>query len=91
MDIYEKKAQMRKERKEQENLRDKYGITEEKVVIKETSNTGKFLVKALGNVLRVIARLLLLIFAAIGIITLIYPENRELFVETILAAFDGIF
>lgn len=90
MDIYEKKAQMRKERQEQEALRDKYGITEEKVVIKETSNTGKFLIRLWVNFVRIICVILLLILAAIGIITLIYPENRQLFIDTLYAAFDGI-
>lgn len=81
---------MRKERQEQEALKDKYGITEEKVVIKETSNTGKFLIRLLVNFVHIICVILILILAAIGIITLIYPENRQLFIDTLYAAFDGI-
>ena len=89
MDIYEKKAQMRKERQEQEELRQKYGI-EEEVVVKETSNMGKFMIKSVAGVIRIIATILSLILAAIGIITLVYPNSRELFIDIIKAAFEGL-
>lgn len=89
MDIYEKKSQMRKERQEQEELRKKYDIKEE-VVVKETSNMGKFMIKSIGGVIRIIATVAVLILAAIGIITLIYPESRQILFETIREAFEGL-
>ncbi len=76
MDIYEKKAQMIKERNEQEALRDKYGI-EENVVVKETSNMFKFTVKTAASVIRFIASAVLIVLAAIGLISLIYTDVRE--------------
>lgn len=91
MNIYEKKSQMRKERQEQDALREKYGLTDENVVVKETSNTGKFLIKTMTNILKTLASVLVLVLASIGIITLIYPESRNLLFETIQNAFAGLF
>ena len=89
MDIYENKSKLIKERDKQAQLREKYDI-EEKVIVKETSNMTKFLIRTCGWVIRTIATILLWCLAAIGIITLIYPENRKILIDTVTTAFEGL-
>lgn len=70
--------------KQQEVLKDKYNIDKaEDVVIVEKSNTFKFTVTMLRNLIRVIATILLFTFATIGLITLVYPLSRDAFFEVI--------
>ena len=71
--------------KKQENLKDKYNINDEdkKIVVVEKSNTYKFTVKMLVLLVKTIATILLLFLAAVGLITLIYPESRESFISVI--------
>ena len=59
----------------QKALREKYKLKEDVVVV-EKNNIVKFLVRAAGAVIRILARILLIIFATIGLIALIYPETR---------------
>ncbi len=65
----------------QESLKEKYDIAPDKeVVVVEKSNTFKFTVKVLAGLIRICAAILLIIFAFIGIVALVYPEPRaELF------------
>ncbi len=89
MNIYERKAELMRERKVQEALRDKYGI-EENVVVKETSNMGKYLIKVSGIVIRVSVSIVIAILTATGVTTLAYPQIRsELFI-VVKQAFDGL-
>lgn len=90
MSIYDKKAKMMEERNEQEELRNKYGI-EENVVVKETSNMGKFMIKTTAIAFRVIATILVAILAAVGIIALVYPNLRAGVFQTVTEAFGNLF
>lgn len=60
----------------QKNLRERYHVEKEDVVIVEKSNMMKFLVRAAGAAIRILARIILIILATIGIIALLYPETR---------------
>lgn len=89
MNIYERKTELMRDRKEQEALRDKYGL-EENVVVKETSNMGKFLIRVSGIVIRILVTILIAILTAIGITTLAYPQIRSELISVITQAFDGL-
>lgn len=80
--------QKQKNIEEQEKLHKKYKEEKPEVVIKEKSNTIKFLIKTLGHLLRIIAICLILALATIGALTLIYSHLRQeflLIVQEIIA------
>lgn len=89
MSIYDKKLELIKEQQKQEKLREKYGI-EEKVIVKETSNMGKFLIKTGAIAIRVIASIVIVILAAIGLIALAYPEIRSEVIDVVSNAFANL-
>ncbi|NCE98108.1 hypothetical protein [Emergencia sp. 1XD21-10] len=91
MSIYDKKAKMIDAQNEQEELKQKYGMEEENVVIKETSNMGKFLIRTGAILIRVIASIVLAVLASVGIISLSYPELRSGVIETVTSAFSNLF
>ena len=63
----------RQKAEEQQKLRGKYNVDQNYVVV-EKSNTGKFLIK-------IAATITILLLAAIGLYTLLYPEIRQPFFE----------
>lgn len=78
--------EIRKEKEfeqEQERLKDKYQIEKPEVVVVETSNMYKFTVNAVSSLVRLIATIILLILAAIGLMTLLYPGIRAEFLMVI--------
>lgn len=69
--------------KEQIDLKEKYNLNvESDVVVVEKSNAYKFTITMLIRLLKLIASLCLLTLATIGLLTLIYPESRDAFVNT---------
>ena len=87
--IYKKKQEIIHEQQEQERLRKKYDI-EEKVIVKETSNMGKFLIKTCAIAIRVAASIVIAVLAATGLIALAYPEIRTVLIETVTNAFANL-
>ena len=64
----------------QKRIKRKHHIDNENVVVVEKTNTIKFLVKAAGNTVHVIAAVILIGLAIVGLAALLYPEPRsELF------------
>lgn len=74
--------------KEQDRLHNKHSDIDENKVIVEKSNTIKFVLSFLRASIKTIAAIILVFLAAIGIITLIYPEIRAEFIEVILNIFN---
>ena len=74
--------------KEQGRLHNKHSDIDENKVIVEKSNTIKFVLSFLRASIKTIATIILVSLAAIGIITLIYPEIRAEFIEVILNIFN---
>ena len=71
---------------EQRYLKEKYDIPQtEDVIIKERSNALKFTLRILAGAIKTIASIIFICLAAIGILTLIYPQIREEFVTVIQA------
>lgn len=64
---------------EQIKLRKKHNITQDDILIVEKSNVYKFTVKLLISIIKTIAAILLIVLAAIGLTTIIYPNIREEF------------
>lgn len=62
--------------KEQEELKEKYNI-EEDVVVVEKSNTIKFLIKYTTAFIHLVFRIILVVLAFIGLCSLIYPAPRQ--------------
>lgn len=75
----------------QESLKEKYDIAPDKeVVVVEKSNTFKFAIKALAGLIRVCAAILLVVFAFIGIVALVYPAPRIALIEIYQMARDQL-
>ncbi len=82
----EKIGEQQQFQKQQRYLKEKYDIPQtEDVIVKERSNTLKFTLKILTGAIKTIAAVLFICLAAIGILTLIYPQIREEFVTVIQA------
>lgn len=74
--IVEEAKRKNQEAKEQERLKEKYNIGQDVVVV-EKSNTYKFTIKMLVNLMRTIITVILLMLAVIGLISLLYPAVRN--------------
>lgn len=72
---------------EQNALKDKHGIENPDVIVVEKTNMLKFLIRSFGILVRVVASIIILVLATIGVITLIYPDLRLGLLET----FNSIF
>ena len=66
-------------REEQEKLKAKHDIEDENVVVVEKTNFAKFSVTTLIRLIKLIATILILALAAIGLTALLYPECRMAF------------
>ena len=69
--------------KEQDRLHEKHQDIDDDTVIIETSNMGKFLLNFTRTGIHTIVSIVFIILAAIGILTLLYPETREAFYNVI--------
>lgn len=67
--------------RKQKMLKEKHGITNDNVVVVEKSNMAKFLIRVMGNIIRIIATICILILAIIGLMTLVYPVLRAPFFD----------
>lgn len=67
---------------DQTRLKDKYNIKEDVVVV-EKNNVYKFTVKVVIGTIKTIATITLLVLATIGLLTLVYPETRNVFLEVL--------
>lgn len=69
----------KKRQEEQQKLKDKHNIKDDNIVVVEKTNMTKFTVKMAIRLIKLIATICLLVLAAIGLTTLIFPETRESF------------
>lgn len=84
MSLYQNRMRIAEEVQEQENLRKKYDI-KDNVVVKEKSFFGKFVLRYLKDIIKVILSILFWILAGIGVFSVCYPEIRA---ELLLAFSD---
>lgn len=71
--------------KGQDKLKNKYGIDKDVVVV-EKSN----ILRILGDMIRITAKILILLFASIGVISLIYPNPRKEVIDIITYSLSEI-
>ena len=77
--------------KKQRYLKEKYDLPQtEDVIIKERSNALKFTLRILTGAVKTVAAIVFICLAAIGILTLIYPQIREEFIMVIQAIYSEI-
>lgn len=62
--------------KEQNQLKEKYGMVQEDVVIIEKNNFIKFFIRTGGRIIRTAASLLIFLLSVTGLAALIYPASR---------------
>ena len=84
MSLYENRVRIAEEVKEQEALRKKYEI-EENVVVKEKTFFGKFVLRYLKDIIKVLLSILFWILAGIGVFAVSYPTIRQ---ELLIALSD---
>jgi len=79
-----------KQAKEQDSLRDKHKIEREDVIVVEKSTTAKSLLNAAGGVVRVLAAIIVICLAVIGLLVLVYPETRAAVVKVLQDTWEQI-
>ena len=62
---------------DQERLRHEHNIKDSSVVVVEKDSSIISLIRICGRAVQIVAAILLVILAAIGILSLVYPEPRE--------------
>ena len=71
------------EEREQDKLREKFGIEKNKeVVLVPVKNLFESLIDKVIGAVKVFLIFLLLVMAAIGVLSLLYPETREILFQT---------
>ena len=63
--------------REQDALQEKYNIENKNVVIVEKSNIYKYTIRMIATLTRVLATIIILVLASIGLVALIYPAPRS--------------
>lgn len=69
----------------QNDLKEKYNINAQDVIIVEKNNVVKFFVKVVISFIKTVATISILVLAAIGLLTVVYPEVRNPFVELLVS------
>lgn len=87
--LVEQIKQEEKEELHQEELKEKYNI-EEDIVVVEKSNMVKFLTKTIAGFVRVMAGILLYLLAIVGLAALLFPESRGVLWEQAKIVFQDI-
>ncbi|MEF9839454.1 MAG: hypothetical protein RR869_08690 [Lachnospiraceae bacterium] len=66
-------------KQEQIKLHKKHHIVDDGVLVVEKDNMTKFTIRSLVGLVRLVATIILCLLAAIGLLTMIYPEVRSEF------------
>lgn len=72
----------------QKELKDKHGIKDSNIVVVEKSNMVKFFIRTCFFLIRILSTAILLILAAVGLLTLIYPDIRDPFFLTLFNIYN---
>lgn len=65
------------EQQKQENLRKKYNVSDDVKII-EKNNVFKFTVRAIFEIIKTIATIILCFLALVGILSIVYPDTRTI-------------
>lgn len=77
MRLMEELEEKQRVQEEQEKLHKKHDVEDENIMIVEKSNMVKFSVKTVSSIIRTAATIALLVLAAIGLISILYPAPRN--------------
>lgn len=69
----------------QNDLKEKYNIDAQDVIIVEKNHVVKFFVKVMISFIKTVATISILVLAAIGLLTVVYPEVRNPFVGLLVS------
>ncbi len=72
----------------QQSLKKKHHIDDEDVIIVEKKSLGKFLIRLFLSGVKLTATTALILMAAAGILTLVYPDTRSEFFNVLLNIFS---
>lgn len=75
-----------KERLHQEELKQKYDIKDNTVVV-EKSNTIKFVTKTIIGLVRFLAALIVFLLAITGLAAILYPDSRNILIHQALQVY----
>ena len=78
-----------KERLHQEELKEKYDIKDNTVVV-EKSNTIKFVTKTIIGLLRFLAALIVFLLAITGLAAILYPDSRNILLHQALQIYEEL-
>lgn len=78
-----------KERLHQEELKQKYDIKDNTVVV-EKSNTIKFITKTIIGLLRFLAALIVFLLAITGLAAILYPDSRNILLHQALQVYEEL-
>ena len=78
-----------KERLHQEELKEKYDIKDNTVVVKK-SNTIKFVTKTIIGLLRFLAALIVFLLAITGLAAILYPDSRNILLHQALQVYEEL-
>ena len=78
-----------KERLHQEELKEKYDIKDNTVVV-EKSNTIKFVTKTIIGLLRFLAALIVFLLAINGLAAILYPDSRNILLHQALQVYEEL-
>ena len=78
-----------KERLHQEELKEKYDIKDNTVVV-EKSNTIKFVTKTIIGLLRFLAALIVFLLAITGLAAILYPDSRNILLHQALHVYEEL-
>lgn len=67
----------KKREEEQRRLHEIHGIQDENLIVVEKNNMLKFLIRTAGRIVRFVATAAIFVLAAVGLMSLIYPEIRR--------------
>lgn len=87
--VREVKEQIRQE-EEQKQLHKKHTEIADDTVIIEKDNMGKFLIRCIVRLIRIAAKLTICVFAAIGILSVLYPNVRAELLQVLQSVMSDI-
>lgn len=87
--VREVKEQIRQE-EEQKQLHKKHTEIADDTVIIEKDNMGKFLIRCIARLIRTAAMITICIFAAIGILSVLYPNVRAELLQVLQSVMNDI-
>lgn len=79
-----------KEELRQEQLKEKYRLKNNDVIVVEKSNTVKFLLRTLGGLVKLSATIIIFLLSIVGLAAIIYPASRAVLINQALQIYQEL-